>query len=253
MPTINQTIQKIREFADLPYGWHFGEGGPILDEDIERAENLLRKAEAWGIERSNAFPGVEGEIEITFHHERETLSISFEVDGLLTIVEDSSNNIISDQEGLTLETAEDKLWDFSQKSHTLSESYTYDFGTKKIIDLSDAHSRILAGIMTTPIHRETLEREYLLYKRRAFMRRHVRSASISTDIIRQSRATPSSFGALARTVYQMANWSRAIVHQGIPVTGISSDGLTQNVGAFSLGSTQIPATFGSVMEKVIVH
>lgn len=135
MPTINQTIQKIRSFAQLSEGWHYGEGVPVNPNSGEKAERFLLTAEAWGIEEANAFPGIDGEVELTFYLGDKTFAFLFELDGTVSITEERGDKIISDVYEQPYQVAEQKLWELSQKMQTIYVSFTLDIGTRVIKDL----------------------------------------------------------------------------------------------------------------------
>lgn len=134
MPTIEQTIKKIENFATLQKGWHFGEGNSISQDRIALVVYFLKQAEEWNIIRSNAFPGIGGEVEVTLHYKDATITFTWETDGTITVVEDENGEIVLDIEGLNYNDAERELWKFAQKIQTTSESFTWDTGTLKTKD-----------------------------------------------------------------------------------------------------------------------
>src|SRR6266542_209927 len=101
MPTIQETIQKIREFADLLNGWHFGEGAPFSQQRVEQAILFVNYGRLLGVTRANAFPGVRGEIEIRFYEDERMLEITIEADNSLTIAEDGDHIQMAFDEGLS--------------------------------------------------------------------------------------------------------------------------------------------------------
>lgn len=63
--TSDTTARKIRDFGDLPVGWHYGEGIPAPPLAIELAlkvEQMLRDS---GYSETDAVPGCGGEIQVT--------------------------------------------------------------------------------------------------------------------------------------------------------------------------------------------
>ncbi len=109
MPTIQEAVTKVREFANLPDGWHFGDGvAPPLDR-IERAVHLIRRGSLLGLKRANAFPGVNGQVEVTFYDDDRMLEITIETDGSLTVAENKSNRQLSLSEGLSASHAYERL------------------------------------------------------------------------------------------------------------------------------------------------
>jgi hypothetical protein len=62
-------VTKIHSFRHLDQGWHFGEGIPITDEYIEAALQLHQAIIDQGCRRTDAFPGLAGQVRVTayFH------------------------------------------------------------------------------------------------------------------------------------------------------------------------------------------
>jgi len=158
MPTIEQTIQKVRNFAKLPVGWHYGEGGPINTSFIERMEKFLSIASGWGIEEANAFPGVDGQIELTFYLGNKTFAFMFETDNSVSITEEIKGNIISDVYEQPYGVAEEKLWELSQKTQIIYDSSTLDIGTPERIDLGVQRFNARQGIKTRSVASQSSRR-----------------------------------------------------------------------------------------------
>jgi hypothetical protein len=131
MPTIAETISKVNSFAELPEGWHYGEGVPPSEDMRQNAIKLLRVADFLGITRANAFPGNEGEVEVGFYTGKSVLELTLELDGSITIAEDESNEQIGFCEGASWNTAFAKLREFSEKIWDSSESSTQTVTIRK--------------------------------------------------------------------------------------------------------------------------
>lgn len=114
MPTVQETIQKAREFIALPAGWHFGEGVPPSQARISQAIHFLEFAEQYDISRANAFPGVRGQVEVTFYDANRMLEITIEADDTITIAEDRDREQIYFAENRSRVDAYRKLEEFSQ-------------------------------------------------------------------------------------------------------------------------------------------
>jgi hypothetical protein len=65
----SRTETKIEDFASLPVGWHYGQGGPISSPVISTAKELCEFLVLIGFTRTNAFAGADGEILLTAYHE----------------------------------------------------------------------------------------------------------------------------------------------------------------------------------------
>jgi hypothetical protein len=123
MPTITETIQKVNEFAQLREGWHFGEGLPPSPERIDQAVNFLEYASFSDIDRVNAFPGIRGQLEITFYSEDRMLEITIESDDSITIAEDCDHEQVSFEENLSKSDAYQRLEEFNQNLWASSDHF----------------------------------------------------------------------------------------------------------------------------------
>jgi len=143
MPTIKETIQKASEFIDLPEGWHFGEGVAPSQEAVDQALAFLEYANLSGIERANAFPGISGQVEVTFYIGDRMLEITIEADGLITIAEDVAREQISFEEHLSTSDAYQRLEEFSQSIWAFSDHFTLNITTQNVLAASPAVHWIL--------------------------------------------------------------------------------------------------------------
>lgn len=134
MASIAETIAKIRSFQTLPVGWHFGDGGPIGYDQRERAIGFVRLATKYGIRRADAFPGVEGEIGVSFYDGVKTLAIRLEINDSYSFIIDESNKILEDDYEVSRSRVEVKLWEFSQTNRIMSELSTLDIGSPSKTD-----------------------------------------------------------------------------------------------------------------------
>ncbi len=132
MPTIRETINKVEEFAELPEGWHFGEGLPPTQERIGQAVAFLEYANFSNLERANAFPGVRGQIEVTFYNADRMLEITIEADDSVTIAEDKGNEQVSFEENLSKYDAYQRLDEFSQSIWVSSDHFIGSIMTQSV-------------------------------------------------------------------------------------------------------------------------
>jgi|AMWB02.1.fsa_nt_gi hypothetical protein len=63
---LDRTGAKIDQFLELHAGWHFGEGVPPKKELVEKAKVFNSHGKRLGL-RTDAFPGIDGGIIITFY------------------------------------------------------------------------------------------------------------------------------------------------------------------------------------------
>jgi hypothetical protein len=92
-------------FCDLPVGWHYGDGAPPSKETINLALRLNQEAVEAGFEKTNAFPGIEGEIQVTAWLGSLCLEFSVERDGGITFVQELDQQEITYESALTLDEA----------------------------------------------------------------------------------------------------------------------------------------------------
>ena len=136
MPSITNTIDKIRSFTELSQGWHFGEGVPLSCAFAERAVALVRRAGVLGIQRANAGPDENGGVQVTFHHNDDMLEINLEADDSLSVALDQDDVQVAFRDNVTLGYALFRLKQFSDCICDTSESYTQTSSTKKLTDFS---------------------------------------------------------------------------------------------------------------------
>ena len=140
MPTTSQTILKVKNFANLPDGWRFGEGVVIQDSKIALAVRLLHYANEKGLERSNAFALADGGLLVSFYIDKYTLDLTLEADGSLTIAEDFDDDQLRYFENLEVADAYDEICKFSEHIETVSELSTPTTTTVNLEGLRVRHS-----------------------------------------------------------------------------------------------------------------
>lgn len=69
MPTILETRRKLEEFTTLPKGWNFGEGVAASRKITALANGVLDRAQDLGFHLVDAFPGINGEVQINLYHD----------------------------------------------------------------------------------------------------------------------------------------------------------------------------------------
>jgi hypothetical protein len=102
---VAKTAAKILSFTDLPVGWHYGDGEPPSKETINLALRLNQEAVVAGFEKTNAFPSVEGEIQITAWLGSLCLEFTIERDGGITFAQEQAQQEIAYESALTLDEA----------------------------------------------------------------------------------------------------------------------------------------------------
>lgn len=125
---------KINSFAGLPEGWNYGRGGPI-------AASIIREGHRWneilqwaGFPETDAFPGADGEIEITGYRGDHYIEVIIETNSTISIIYEMREETVLDRRNLTPEMAETTI------SEEIAGSLwsTLDFFTPAISMLSAA-------------------------------------------------------------------------------------------------------------------
>ena len=117
------TEQKIQGFKNLPYGWDYGEGATPTDDTISIARRLNTAALRVGFDKTNAFPGTGGEIQVTAYHDSFYLEMTIELDGLITFVFDNNDQEIEYRK-MTLDQVMVKIHAFQGMIWALSDLLT---------------------------------------------------------------------------------------------------------------------------------
>lgn len=121
MATIEATRSKMLSFAELPAGWHYGDGRPVSQETLDAALAILQQATNLGFSATDAFPGIEGEVRVTIYDQAYYYEFTVELNSSVTIVFEHNGEEILALEGLSLEETLRKLeeagtgiWDCSE-------------------------------------------------------------------------------------------------------------------------------------------
>jgi hypothetical protein len=123
MPNILETFDLINSFRILPKGWNFGEGVPASANSLRLSQKILRFAFDLGLAEAEAFPGINGEIQVGFYDENYALEITAEINGTLTVAFEKEDETVFFKEGLSLNDAIKILKDFTyNKCHSYVSS-----------------------------------------------------------------------------------------------------------------------------------
>ncbi len=138
-PSYHKTHKKILGFKSLKKGWHFGEGIPPEESRLTQSIELNREAVNLGFLRTNAFPGVDGEIRVTVYHQKHYLEFTIETDDTVTYIHEVDNQEIEYETGLSFEEAKGKIKAFREKEWNLSETSIGSILTLTCTDSSHSH------------------------------------------------------------------------------------------------------------------
>lgn len=96
-----KTQDKIMSFLELQEGWHYGDGAPPSLKVVDYALKIVNQADFNDI-KTNAFPGVYGEILVTLYHGDVCYEFTIENNLSIDFVEEKNGEDVRDAEGLKL-------------------------------------------------------------------------------------------------------------------------------------------------------
>jgi hypothetical protein len=79
------TLDKISSFAQLPIGWHYGEGGPLSTNTIEAAKKVHCEFLLLGLTKTDAFAGESMEVLVTAYKDNHYVGVIVEADGTFVL------------------------------------------------------------------------------------------------------------------------------------------------------------------------
>lgn len=111
----NTTLMKLESFAELPEGWHYGRGGPISKETLLLAKELHAQIIQLALSPTDAFPGADGEVQLTAYPKNHFISLTIEPTGEISLCHE-----LDGVEQRTIEAAQRK--DIIKALHEISGS-----------------------------------------------------------------------------------------------------------------------------------
>ena len=90
------TLEKIDSFGDLEAGWHYTEGVRFDPKVLEAAKSLVVKANEVGFEKTDAFPGLNGEVMVTIYHGDLYSEYTVEPDFRVIFCQEEGKKIVAD-------------------------------------------------------------------------------------------------------------------------------------------------------------
>ncbi|MBI2975463.1 MAG: hypothetical protein HYY33_00765, partial [Chloroflexi bacterium] len=177
-------------------------------EAIQKALELNATFATIGFSKTNAFPGVDGEIQTTAYHGPLYLEFTIEPDGKISYICEHGNEETEYQSGLDIDQAIEIIRSFRGRLWALSASFINSTMTpiKEI-------SRVL------PSNLQVMEAESQSLTKSAFPRVESALANTLTDSTRTLQVSPLSFGTFQPINFLKITGSyRAPVHRGMSAT-----------------------------------
>lgn len=202
------TTLKIRSFKRLLEGWHYGKGVPPTNAAIEQALKLNSGALSSGFLKTDAFPGIDGEILVAVYYGEWYLEFTLEANMSVTFVAEKNREEVEYVEGLSVEDALNKIAQYREKVWTLSGLSILSIST-----IAQASSRVW------PLRIQVMGREYPVSIKIAPSKPTAQSAPISPGSILGRQASLPSFGKYLTGRFQTyASSYRELAIPGMIVT-----------------------------------
>lgn len=136
-----RTAHKIREFRDLPQGWHYGRGAAPSKETIDAAIEIAVTALKGGQTDTDAIPGSNGEIQILVFRGSTYLEFTIEANGLVDYRREEGDNRVARLDALPIHRALSILEDFTREIWLSSGSSTASTTFTRRGALAGSHSK----------------------------------------------------------------------------------------------------------------
>jgi hypothetical protein len=107
----NPVVSKIKSFSNLANGWHFGAGIAIPKANIKAALDLVVFLERNSIINLDAFPGTNGEVQVTAYPENGSfLEVTIPNPGSVELIlEDSDGNELLTEDSISMNEGKDLI------------------------------------------------------------------------------------------------------------------------------------------------
>jgi hypothetical protein len=103
------TVEKILRFSELEKGWNYGEGELFATDAIKAALEFHREVIFNGHSSTDAFPGLDGEIQITIYEGEHYFAFERERSGTWIFTHEKNNEEVESHTELSFENAKEKL------------------------------------------------------------------------------------------------------------------------------------------------
>lgn len=138
----HDTLIKLAEFQALGKGWCYGEGKPIETRVLNSATQIFHVLFKEGIAKTDAFPGVDGEVRVTGYEGEHYLEFTVENNGQVTYLYEQNDQEKIYTENLSLSdaiTIARETVASIKSCQYLLDQYTKDTGINKSSDFKAWH------------------------------------------------------------------------------------------------------------------
>jgi len=104
-----RAIRKLIEFAELPAGWHYGQGGPIDRELLGNAEDVIHLFFQLGLTLSDAFPGAAGEVMVVAYHRSHRIAVTLDPQVGISFLHEDGDQECCERENLSVAVLKEEL------------------------------------------------------------------------------------------------------------------------------------------------
>jgi len=190
---VKETEEKIASFAELEAGWHYGRGNGVPREIIDAAVTLLFCFVMAGFKKTDAFPGVDGEVMVTAYDGDHAVSVTVERDRTYTISHEIGKEERLYEPGLSEVDAYRNLLETAQV--VMGQECLISFSST-----SNTSIRTEASSLISLSNRQVTEAEPQSFWKNVASRQTVRSAPTLRSTMPVWVGTQRSFGALKRAI-----------------------------------------------------
>lgn len=134
---LQTTDQRISDFLKLPQGWHYGEGNAPNEKTVDDALRINNQATLLGL-KTEAFPGVNGEIQMNCYLGDTNLEFTIEPTGEISLIEEKNDIEISNQENMTVEI----VFNFIREKYGKTAWNSFEQSTQSIITHAESDFKV---------------------------------------------------------------------------------------------------------------
>lgn len=135
----NPVDSKIKSFAHLEKGWHYGDGGPSPKAVVDTALRLAAHLRSLRLDNIDAFAGDSGEISIAAIYGEHTIDVIVETDGSVSVIHDKNDVQQSNEPRLLEATACERVAELARGIWRSSAGYTEIVLTHEKTALTEWH------------------------------------------------------------------------------------------------------------------